>query len=728
MKQNTLSTLLKKEYLKSIILPLLLIEVMLLLAYFWSNAYVNETSKHALIEETKIHIKEISKRSATLINNEFKTLSNLTMLMQKQHEAFFENYNPLHVKEIKPTYRMLKDGVIANTETNENSCSLFFSNVKQTNSYRMEKAIATEVLDSFYNALIQSNENIAQVYFNSHDSMNRLCPFMPDALSQYPHNMNIPTYNFYYLADTKHNPLKTVIWTDAYLDPAGQGWMISAIAPVYKGDFLEGVVGIDVTIVQLIRNILTIKLPYASMAMLVDENGHILGMSEALEPHLGIKELTSHTYHAPIEATISKPQDFNLFTHKDNALARLLTQMIETNNDISEFGEARTHFIITQNAIAQTKWKFILLLDKDDLLANSTTLKEKTDTIGYIALGFMALFYLIFLFVLLKRAQTFSNEILMPLYELIEATKILKNKLAIHTIQHSNIIEINTLLDNFTAMSHELQELYDSMERKIKEGVTQKMEAQKMMIYQSRLAQMGEMISMIAHQWRQPLGSIAALAASIKLKNDLKKFDLSSEHGRAEQKEFLNTSVQKIEHYILFLTTTIDDFRNFFKPDQQAKETSLAQAIEKALSILSKSLEEHQIVLHVKITSTTLFSSYETQIVQVLINILKNAHDVIVERKIAQGEIWIHAYEEKQSEETFFMVEIEYNAGGVKPSIMDKIFDPYFSTKLEKNGTGLGLYMAKTIIEEHCHGSLYVENTQKGAKFTLKIRGEYHVH
>lgn len=104
---------------------------------------------------------------------------------------------------------------------------------------------------------------------------------MPDALSQYAHDINIPTFNFYYLADKIHNPQQKVVWTDAYLDPAGLGWMISAIAPVYKGDFLEGVVGIDVTIDQLITNILSIQLPYTSMAMLVDEKGHILGMSKA---------------------------------------------------------------------------------------------------------------------------------------------------------------------------------------------------------------------------------------------------------------------------------------------------------------------------------------------------------------------------------------------------------------------------------------------------------------
>ena len=282
MVKNTLSKLIKKEYLKSIIFPLLLIEMMLLGAYFWSNAYVNETSKNALIEETKIHIKEISKRSATIINTEFKMISNVVLLFQKEHENFFATYEPLHVNTQAQTYRLTERGVITNTKKDEDACTLFYSNAQKERPNRLEKAIATEKLDPFYNAVLQTNANIAQAYFNSYDSMNRLCPFMPDALGQYGHDIEIPTYNFYYLADAKHNPEKKVVWTDTYFDPAGRGWMISAIAPVYKGDFLEGVVGLDITIDQLINNILSLKLPYVSMTMLVDDNGTILGMGEAL--------------------------------------------------------------------------------------------------------------------------------------------------------------------------------------------------------------------------------------------------------------------------------------------------------------------------------------------------------------------------------------------------------------------------------------------------------------
>lgn len=721
MLQHTLSKLIKTEYLKSIIYPLLLIEAMLLWAYFWSNAYVNDTTKKALIEETQIQIKEISARSASVINHEFKTISTMTALFQKEHENFFASFDPKRVSTDDPHYLVLKDGVISNTKKNDSSCTLFYSNIQKNTPYRLEKAVATEQLDAFYNAMLQTNANIAQVYFNSFDSMNRLCPFMPDALAQYPTDMDIPKYNFYFLADKTHNPKRGVVWTDAYLDPAGLGWMISAIAPVYKNDFLEGVVGVDITIDQLITSILSIKLPYVSMTMLIDDKGQILGMSQALETYLGLKELTSHTYDAPVENTISKPKDFNVFENQTNPLALHIARMIKEKNALSQYHNAKADFLVTQNVINETGWKFILLLDQDSLLATSEKLKSKTDFIGYVALGLMALFYLIFLFFLLRRASLFSAQILNPLYDLIAATKNLKDKLITTKLHHSNIAEINMLLDNFTAMSQELQNLYDSMDKKIKDGILENMETQKMMIYQSRLAQMGEMISMIAHQWRQPLGAISTVTASVKLKQSLKKFDLTTQEGREAQEEFLTGAIGKIEHYIQFLTNTIDDFRNFFKPDQRHEKTSLGTIINKTLKIIGKSLDVHKITLHVENLSTKELLTYEAQVTQVLINILKNAQDAILDKKIENGTIWLNAYEEEE----FFVMAIEDNAGGISESIIANIFDPYFSTKTEKNGTGLGLYMSKTIVEEHCHGSLHVQNTQNGAKFIIKIRGEY---
>jgi len=717
--KNTLLGLIKQEYIKSIIFPLLLIETMLLAAYFWSNAYVNDATQKALIEETKVNIKEIAQRSATIVNNEFHSISNITALFQKGHEKFFTTYNPLHVSPNDPFYSMTEDHVIVNKQKKADACTMFYSNVQKERSHRMQKAIATETLDDFYNAVLKSNDNIAQLYFNSFDSMNRLCPYMKDALEQYPHDIDIPIYNFYYLADTTHNPSKGVVWTEAYLDPAGAGWMISAIAPVYQGDFLEGVVGIDVTIDKLITNILSIKLPYTSSAMLIDNKGNILAMDTALEPLLGLRELTSHAYKAPVEQTITKPKDFNLFSNT-NAFSQHLSSIIKDNQPLSSFKEAKGTLLMTQNTIAETDWRLVLVIDEESLLAPTKALKSQTDKIGYLALVFMAIFYLIFLAIIIKRSKDFSNRILTPIQNLIAATETLKGKLSMSVLEYSGIKEIDTLLENFTTMGQTLQELYSSMEEKISEGIAKNTEAQKIMIHQSRLAQMGEMISMIAHQWRQPLGSIATVLMSIKLKSTLNKFDLGTDEGKAQHKLFLETSVTKMDSYVKHLTSTIDDFRNFFKPEQDYERVTIEGMIQNTLNIIGTSLAINSIVVHVNNTSQAEILTFGKKITQVLMNIIKNAHDAICEHKIENGNIWIHSYEEGDT----YHIDIEDNAGGIKSEIMEKIFDPYFSTKNEKNGTGLGLYMSKMIIEQHCHGTLIAHNTDKGVKFCISFKGE----
>lgn len=233
--KKTLAHLIKIEYLKSIIVPLLVVETMLLIVYFWSSSFVTEATKNTLITETKVNIKEISLRSATIINNDFKAIAKRTELFQNQHENFFKEYNPLHVNLQDDFYTTTDSGIISNQQRKQDSCTLFYSNIRKDEPHRLAKAIASEKMDYFYNAILKSNENIAQVYFNSFDSMNRLCPYIPDAFEQYAHDIDIPSYNFYFLADGLHNPQRKVVWTEAYLDPAGLGWMISAIAPVYRG-------------------------------------------------------------------------------------------------------------------------------------------------------------------------------------------------------------------------------------------------------------------------------------------------------------------------------------------------------------------------------------------------------------------------------------------------------------------------------------------------------------
>ena len=231
------------------------------------------------------------------------------------------------------------------------------------------------------------------------------------------------------------------------------------------------------------------------------------------------------------------------------------------------------------------------------------------------------------------------------------------------------------------------------------------------LLIQSRLAQMGEMISMIAHQWRQPLGAISA--TSINLKIEIELGLLSGEKNEEELKEYLIEELSTIELYTQSLSATIDDFRNFYKSNKNFTNSSIDTVLEKAFKIIQISLENDKINLIYESNSNKKINILDGEFMQVILNILKNSQDNFLEKNTENPTIKIITYD--------YSIEICDNGGGIPENTIDKIFDPYYSTKDEKNGTGLGLYMSKIIIEDHHHGKIKAENTDDGVCFKIEM-------
>ena len=280
-----------------------------------------------------------------------------------------------------------------------------------------------------------------------------------------------------------------------------------------------------------------------------------------------------------------------------------------------------------------------------------------------------------------------------------ESELILKNVSQTHTIE-----ALSHLINQTTK---ELQELNHNLEAKVKEEVEKNRQKDKHLFQQSRLAQMGEMISMIAHQWRQPLAAIKSTSAGINLKAKLGKIDT----------EFIVEQTDKISSYTSHLSDTIDDFREFFKPNKEKRDATFKEIINSVLDIIGISLQNKKIEVIVNIQSDSKFHSYPNEVKQVILNLFKNAEDVLLENEIANPYIEISVYDEKQ----YVVMQLKDNGGGISEEIIDDIFLPYFTTKQEKDGTGLGLYMSKKIIEEHCHGFLNVSNDNDGAVFRIAL-------
>lgn len=253
----------------------------------------------------------------------------------------------------------------------------------------------------------------------------------------------------------------------------------------------------------------------------------------------------------------------------------------------------------------------------------------------------------------------------------------------------------------------ELKELNKSLEDRVTNEISRHRQKDKMLIQQSKMAEMGDMLSMIAHQWRQPLNQISYIFMNIESSYEYKELT----------KEYLEKKLKEGNEQLSFMSETIDDFRNYFRPDKEKEFALVSDIAQSSISLMKHTLEVNAIEIELISEGRDLTHIYKNEFTQVLLNIIKNAKDILIANKIVNPKITIRTSCYKES----LVVEIFDNGGGVKEEIIEKIFEPYFSTKDYKHGTGLGLYMSKMIIEEHLHGRLSVYNTKEGACFKIEL-------
>lgn len=238
--------------------------------------------------------------------------------------------------------------------------------------------------------------------------------------------------------------------------------------------------------------------------------------------------------------------------------------------------------------------------------------------------------------------------------------------------------------------------------------ITELKKKDEMMMAQSRHAAMGEMIGMIAHQWRQPIAGIAMDANNMLLDIAFETFD------NASAAEYAQDILDQTNH----LSKTIDDFRNFFKPDKSVSSVKVEDIMEETLAIVRESLTNNSITLKTSYISDSLVDAYPRELMQVFVNIINNAKDSLLSSHTQDALIEIKVYDDGD----YVHTEICDNGAGIDEAVLPKIFDPYFSTKDEKTGTGLGLYMSKMIIEEHLHGYITASNNKdSGACFKVML-------
>jgi signal transduction histidine kinase len=340
---------------------------------------------------------------------------------------------------------------------------------------------------------------------------------------------------------------------------------------------------------------------------------------------------------------------------------------------------------ITKNAFGITELSAIATVkDTDWFLVIKKPIKDVYTPINRLN---EIMIYIVFIsvFIILAVLIIVLKWVLQPLKDnSIIVNEIADNKRNLQTLPIKHEDEIGDFVNGFNMMVKRVQ---DDIGR------------------QAQMAQMGEMISIIAHQWKQPIASISAVSQSLRFKSRLNKLNADN----------INNALQDIDNQIEFMIDTIDEFRHFFNPDKKKKETDLKKTIQMVIDLLEIPLKANGVKLQIDIKLESVLYTFNNLVIQVLLNIMKNANEQFAnqENKVLQ----LIAYED----DDYSYILVKDNAGGIPKDVLPNIFDKYFSTKDEKNGTGIGLDFCKQAIENECGGSLVARNENDGAVFEIKL-------
>ncbi|MCT7616237.1 HAMP domain-containing histidine kinase [Aliarcobacter butzleri] len=299
--------------------------------------------------------------------------------------------------------------------------------------------------------------------------------------------------------------------------------------------------------------------------------------------------------------------------------------------------------------------------------------------------------------------------------DILIGTKKFANNELDYRIKVTSTDEIGQLENSFNEMAGKIEKLI-SQEKKLNTELEEKVivetskqkEQEQLLIQQTRLAAMGEMIGNIAHQWRQPLNALGLILQNLKF---------SYEIGELDEK-MIDKSVKKATMLTENMSKTIDDFRNFFRPNKAKENFKINEGITKAVELIESTFEHNNIKLEKDFVSSEIeFFGFANEFSQVILNLLTNAKDAVLENKIENPLIIIQT----KIDDEYIYISIKDNGLGIKDEIINKIFEPYFTTKDEGKGTGIGLYMSKIIIENNMNGKIEVKNEQNGANVIIKL-------
>lgn len=442
-----------RAFVQSALIPLILVESVLIAVYLLSNQAIRDAQIEHLQETAVKDLASAAQREGQIIDGRLRSIESLVHVYREAaYEALLDTR--FQADELEHQRHAVTDSGVFYTRSDDGRAASFYANSTPLAQQDHAKAMRLSQLDPLMRSIQQANPLVAALYFNTWDSYNRIYPWF-DTPAQYPHDMVIPDYNFYYLADAKHNPERKVMWTEVYLDPAGLGWMMSAIAPVYRGDFLEGVVGLDVTVGQLLGKIAELNVPWQGYAMLVSQNHDIMALPKAGEQDFGLRELTQYSYAEAVRREVLKPEDFNLAKHQDMTV--LLQAMKQGDGGVQEVQLGGRNQLVAWSEIPQTGWRLLLVVDEEQIFHDTNQLAERYMQIGYLLIAGLSAFYLLFFGLMWLRSRKLSEQLARPIDGVVDMATSLGQGRYLPAVPDSHITEVSRLAEAVQQAGKQLQ-------------------------------------------------------------------------------------------------------------------------------------------------------------------------------------------------------------------------------------------------------------------------------
>jgi signal transduction histidine kinase len=400
-----------RTYVRNALVPLLVVELLLVAVYLTSHAWSLRRNVAALTEMVRQELTRIVEDESNVIEQQLGTVSALAEVLRRQTAAALAA--PAPSSRDRERLRLQPTGELT-TWYDDGGAAVHWSARRNSNPEDFDRLERLARVDPLLRDITLANPLIVQAYLNTHDSLNRIWPWV-DTASFYIPDIDVTKFNFYYEADSAHNPARSVIWTDAYVDPAGQGWLVSAVAPVHRGDFLEAVVGADVTVDRIVADVLGRQIPWQGFLILIGKSGTLLALPPQGERLFNLRELKAHDYRDAIRADTFKPGEFNVFQRADFAdIARLLGAQPSGSARL----EGPEPLLVAWQTIPSAGWKLMSLAPEEAVLGPSRSLSRDLAAVGWVMLAGLVGFYLVFFTFLYRRARFVSRSIAEPLTQI----------------------------------------------------------------------------------------------------------------------------------------------------------------------------------------------------------------------------------------------------------------------------------------------------------------------